>query len=523
MNYEHKDDYQYNSCIARGICSINPRNSALQTVLVLYLRLFAKFAINQEIDEKTKKFILNTIATTIYNLDFNESSFLYAIKIFQQKLPLLIKEYVESSSESELKIEEEKAQKLFKETPNAVQSIRFGEKVLNEGVKNIPYEIRDLYNIILVIVKSISINLLDLESFDKSYSKGFKTILNLLSEINLKDYDKDKLINDIVEAANVDVKVMYLLREAQEERYGIQYQNEVSFTTTPNKAVLAVGGNIRELENILEAFKDSDIDIYTHDEMMIAHTFPKFASYKNLKGQFGQGIENCLIDFATFPGPIILTKHSLHNVENLYRGLLFTTDYMTDPKGVIKISDNNFSEVIASAQAAKGFKTGKICETITVGIDYEKTLESINETFKNKSFKKVFVIGLDNYSIEQKSYFEKILRLASRDTLIISFSYYQEAENIMHFNTCYDNFLWLKICEFLEKFNLPIKVFIPKCDSSTISQIIYLSQKNNAEIYMGICTPILLNPSLISSMQANFLIKQITNAKKDLEEIYKDK
>ena len=273
-------------------------------------------------------------------------------------------------------------------------------------------------------MKSISINLLDLESFDKSYSEGFKTILNLLSEINLKDYDKDKLINNIVEAANVDVKVMYLLREAQEERYGIQYQNEVSFTTTPNKAVLAVGGNIRELENILDAFKDSDIDVYTHDEMMIAHTFPKFASYKNLKGQFGQGIENCLIDFATFPGPIILTKHSLHNVENLYRGLLFTTDYMTAPKGVIKISDNNFSEVIASAQAAKGFKTGKICETITVGIDYEKTLESINETFKNKSFKKVFVIGLDNYSIEQKSYFEKILRLASRDTLIISFSYY---------------------------------------------------------------------------------------------------
>lgn len=523
MNYEHKDDYQYNSCIARGICSINPRNSALQTVLVLYLRLFAKFAINQEIDEKTKKFILNTIATTIYNLDFNESSFLYAIKIFQQKLPLLIKEYVESSSESELKIEEEKAQKLFKETPNAVQSIRFGEKVLNEGVKNIPYEIRDLYNIILVIVKSISINLLDLESFDKSYSKGFKTILNLLSEINLKDYDKDKLINDIVEAANVDVKVMYLLREAQEERYGIQYQNEVSFTTTPNKAVLAVGSNIRELEYILEALKDFDIDVYTHDEMMLAHTFPKFSEYKNLKGQFGQGVENCLIDFATFPGPIILTKHSLHNVENLYRGLLFTTDYTTSPNGVIKIHNNDFSKVIEATNSAKGFKTGKVCETITIGVNFEKALNDISEKIENNNYKNIFIIGLDNYSIEQKSYFEKILRLASNDTLIISFSYYQEAENIMHFNTCYDNFLWLKICESLEKFNISIKIFIPKCVRSTISQIVYLSQKENNEIYIGICAPILLNPSLINTIQSIFKIKRIGNAKKDLEEIYKDK
>ena len=49
MSYDNFEDFQYDSCVSRGICSINPRNSALQTVLVLYLRLFAKFAI--EIDE----------------------------------------------------------------------------------------------------------------------------------------------------------------------------------------------------------------------------------------------------------------------------------------------------------------------------------------------------------------------------------------------------------------------------------------------------------------------------------------
>jgi hydroxylamine reductase (hybrid-cluster protein) len=63
--------------------------------------------------------------------------------------------------------------------------------------------------------------------------------------------------------------------------------------------------------------------------MMLAHTFPKFSEYKRLKGQYGQGLENCLLDFATFPGPIILTAHSLHNIENFYRGRLFTTDYIT--------------------------------------------------------------------------------------------------------------------------------------------------------------------------------------------------
>ena len=66
------DDYQYDSCVSRGICSISPRNSALQTVLVLYLRLFAKYASELDdinsIDKETKNFILNTISITLYNL-----------------------------------------------------------------------------------------------------------------------------------------------------------------------------------------------------------------------------------------------------------------------------------------------------------------------------------------------------------------------------------------------------------------------------------------------------------------------
>ena len=100
------------------------------------------------------------------------------------------------------------------------------------------------------------------------------------------------------------------------------------------------------------------------NDMMLAHTFPKFSTYQHLRGQYGQGIENCLLDFATFPGPIILTKHSLHNIENFYRGRLFTTDYTSSPKGIIKIENNDFSDIIDSAKKSKGFKTGKQCETV---------------------------------------------------------------------------------------------------------------------------------------------------------------
>ena len=163
-----------------------------------------------------------------------------------------------------------------------------------------------------------------------------------------------------------------------------------------------VGYNIKELENILENVKNENIDVYTHDDMILAHTFPKFRKYAHLKGHFGKGLENCLIDFAIFPGPIILTRNSLHNIENFYRGRLFTTDYSISPKGVIKIDSSNFEEVITSAKKAKGFKTGKICNSIIIGFNYDEITELIDEKIKSCKYKQIFIIGPDENIEEQK-------------------------------------------------------------------------------------------------------------------------
>ena len=405
MKNEFFEEFQYNSCISRGICSISPQNSALQTVLVLYLRLFAKYSMNINIDKSIKDFILNTISITIYNPEFNEKSFLYAMKNFREILPKIIEKSSETNKEKELETEKNKALELFQETENIIDAIKFGEKIFNRGVKNISPEIRDLYNIMLVISKSISINLLDLESFEKYNDLAFETILSIYSKINLEEKNIEALKTEIYKAVETDLELMKLIRNSQEERYGMQGKEEVSYTTIPNKAVLVVGSNIRELETVLEALKNEDIDIYTHDDMMLAHTFPNFKMYPRLKGQYGQGIENCLLDFATFPGPIVLTKHSLHNIENFYRGRLFTTDYTTNPKGIIKIENNNFEKVIKEAYNSKGFKRGRQCETISIGYNYDEIISCIKSKLENNDYKQIFIIGLDGYSLEQRTYF----------------------------------------------------------------------------------------------------------------------
>ncbi len=518
----YNEDYQYDSCISRGICSVNPRTSSLQEILLLYLNMASYYALkleeNSQTNTKIKNLILNTISVMVSNPEFSENDFQAIVKGFNEELPALIQSYEELCKKNGKKAEYLKTPVKINKSSDIAESIRFGQKEYQKRIKNLNEETQDLYRIVFVLAKSICINILDLESF--GITEGYPQILKLLNSLNIESEEKE-LKKIIKEASDFDNFLMKKLYTAKTEKYGKQQAKEVSYSTTKGKAILVVGSNIRELEIILEAFKDKEIDVYTHDEMILAHTFPKFWEYKNLKGQFGQGMENCLLDFATFPGPIILTRHSLYNVEHLYRGRLYTTDFASS-KGVIRISNNNFSEVLKGIEDTKGFKTGKICEDEVVGYDFEKLTNEINS--KIESFSRIFVIGINGYTKEIQNYFKKLLEYIPEDILVVSLFSCKEKNNIISVNACYDSFAMLKISEeILEKYNKPVTLFFPTCNRHTVSKMIYLSKYPNAEIFVGKCTPITLNPNLIFTLTKVYGIKGLSTPKKDLKSILEKK
>ena len=539
----YNEDYQYDSCVSRGICSVNPRTSSLQEVLVLYLKTTAYYALKLydfgKINTDAKHVILNTISIMVSNPEFSESDFELLTARFNEVLPDIIEEYQEICKEKGVEPDLIKTPLKSYKKMDIIQAIQFGEKEFLKGAKALSQEVRDLYKVLFVIAKSICINILDLETYEAEEPEGYLTILQILDSLNSVEQDVEKIKSLILDVSKIDNKLMKLLRRTQEERYGKQRVFEVSFTTTPGKAVLVVGSNIRELEDILDALMQMDIYVYTHDEMMLANTFPKFAEYKNLKGQFGQGMESCLLDFATFPGPIILTKHSLFNVEHLYRGRLYTTDTAYS-KGVIPIKNKDFSDVIKAANETKGFKTGKQCESVNIGFNYDEFLEILKEKLAAKKYTHIFIIGQGGYTLDQQTYFNKLLRQTPDDVLIISLSYPHSRDNIIHLNGCYDSFAVTKIAEGVgvnegvnegvnkggngeENRAIPITVFFPQCSRHTMSQMMFLSSIDNLGIYVGKCTPIILNPNLINTLNKVFNIHGLSSVKKDLDEILNKK
>ena len=139
---------------------------------------------------------------------------------------------------------------------------------------------------------------------------------------------------------------------------------------------------------------------------------------------------------------------------------------------------------------------------------------------KQRKFDRIFIIGLGAYTLEQKAYFEKLLAKTPDNVLIISLSYCIQRENIICVNACFDSFALTKIAEGIsEETSAPISVFFPKCDRHSISQMIYLNRNERINIYVGKCTPIMLNPNMMITLKNLFGINSLTSVKKDLDDI----
>ena len=524
MQNESNSVYQYDRCVSRGICSINPATASLQEVIIIYLKYISYYGLKlkeEGIEDKSIcNFILNTISILCSNYEISQTDFYTINSSFSQELSKIIDKYEELCREKGVTPEHLNTQIVFSKNLNINDYIRFGEREFNKRVKNLSENIRNLYRILFILIKSICINILTFESYGMVIHDEISEVMHTFNFLNTSKKDKNELKKFALKLAASDCKLMKKLKAVQEKTYGKPEETEVSFSTTKGKGILVVGSNIKELEQILDKTKDEDIDIYTHDNMILAHTYPRFREYKNLKGQFGQGMENCLLDFSTFPGPIILTRHSLFNIENLYRGRLFSTG-IAYSKGVVQIKNNDFSEVINSAKETKGFKTGKKCAPEKIGYDYEKINEDIKEKLKTQNYSNIIIIGVQGYSNDEKEYFENFIKHIPKNTLVISLPCCDSYDNIICLNSNYDFYSMLKISNEIlniEK-NKKINLIFPFCNRHTLSIMLRLSEFDNANIYFGSWNQTTINPNIMESLKTDFGMHEIISPKKDLQKI----
>ena len=496
----------------------------------MYLKLLAFYTIELHslggVSKAAEDIILNTMSGLMYNLEFGNEQFRHTLFRLRSIIVDSKNTYLSICKSRGIEPKFIKTNLKVTNKLDLTSLIRLGEQEYTNKTEHLMPDRKNLFEIMFFIIKSLCINLVDIKSYEVNDSiekTAYDEILILLNFLNYMDARLKDILHEIDKSVEINSQLLRIIRQAKIDRYGKPEPAEVSYSTRPNKAILVAGTNIRELEKVLEFTKDKNIDVYTHGEMILAHMFPAFKKYPHLRGQYGTGVENCLLDFATFPGAILIAKHSLENIEYLYRGRLFTTDNFVPP-GVIKVNNDDFTQLVQSTLNAKGFKKGKQRESITVGCAIDEIGASLEPFLQNiKKYKQVIIIAPESNSQRNRLYFETLLKLIPDDIFVITLSYSKESENVLYLNATSDFPFTYTILDVIhektKELGMDISLFVSKCDKHVISNIINIKRLGVKNLFLSKCSPITLNPTLIQILDKAYNIKQATYAPNDLEQI----
>ncbi len=522
-------------CFTRGICSINPNLASVHEVIMLYLKELSFYLVRLKTfgitNEKIKETIIYALFNMITNIEYNQQQFQNLIAELYDYINQSKFLYEKACTERNIEIETHKTYFKYGKNFELTDAIRKGEKYFLKKSYIFSHEQKDYYDILLFLAKSIGLKLMEFKRIGKDHEEAYYTILSLFDTNFPQDFQEEKIKEHIKKIISVYYDLVKQLFYTQNELYGESTPTEVSFSTVPGKAILVSGSDLKKLELVLKAAEGKDINIYTHGiEMLMAHTYPKLKSHPNLKGHFGSSLESTLVDFASFPGAILMTKGTLQKIEYLYRGRLFTLDPVAST-GIIGIKNLNFEPLIKSALKAKGFTHTTIKPSMNVGYNFQEIsnkIDSIVDKVLKNEIKHLFIIGLLNKpNLAYKQYFENFFNLLPENCYAFSLSVNKNTKNIFHLDSFYDYSLIYKLIKQIKLKTdikeLNLSMFITTCDKHTISNLLYLKHIGVKNVYMCKCPSSLLNPSLINTLQKTFNIQEISQPQNDLDNILNNK
>lgn len=536
MKYNNEYNHNYidvNECTSRGACSISPTIASLEELSIIFLQHLAYYilklnelgASNNEIQYE----IIKVLASLVTVNEFSENQLFSIIQNEYFMLNNTKATYKKLCKEKNIHSKDLKNIEEFNSTTTLPKAIALGEKIFLQKYYKKTTEQKNLTEILYIVVKSVSINLIKLSDFENIDSNIYHEILITLNLLNNKKVTTTEILSRIKELSRYDKELQIRISDSLEKFFGKIAKTEVSHSTRKGKAILVSGNNFFDLMKILNETKDKDIDIYTHSNLLITHALQKFHEFPHLKGHYGDTTENCILDFATFPGSILLTKNARTNNEYLYRGRLFSSDYIV-PNGVIKIENDDYTPVIETTLKAKGFSKGKTKDNTIIGYNEDEILEQFSqiiEKINSNSLNRLYIIGLDAHTELQKEYFNELFSKLQDNEFAISFGYESKKENVLTINI--GNYVPLAtniLKKLFAKYSITsdkLVFFFTTCDVMTISSIVMLSSLGAKKIYMAQCPPTLVNPSVYETFNKTFNINTTTTVKEDLQKIRNEK
>lgn len=291
--------------------------------------------------------------------------------------------------------------------------------------------------------------------------------------------------------------------------------------------ILVTGHDLLDLENLLKQTEGTGVNVYTHGEMLPAHSYPELRKYAHLAGHYGDAWQKQKREFAAFPGPVLATTNCILIPTEQYGDRVFTTRVTAVPGGT-RIIDDDFTPLIDKAKACPALpaQEGK---SSTIGFHYQTVLglaDQVVAAVKGGQIRHFFLIGGCDGAEPGRNYFSDFAQQAPDDTVILTLGCgkyrirnheeYGEIGGIprlLDMGQCNDAYSAIQVALALSKAfdcgvnDLPLTLVISWFEQKAVAVFLTLLHLGVKGIRLGPNPPAFITPGVMQVLQEQFDVR----------------
>lgn len=433
-------------CHKVGVCGKTPRVAALQDLTVHAAKIIGFYAdklrkMGEPVSDEVNRFTLYALFTTLTNVNFDETRFVDILGQASKHVIQLREQYTAACARTGATAERpfgvhlpvpltSDCEKLIELGKQVGVLRRFSDPATQSGAAVSEMLIYGLKGVAAYTDHS----LMNGKEDPAIYEYMHRALAFMAGPDNL---DLTKALPLALEAGKANVASMALLYDSN-KTLGVPTPTTVPVKPFPGKAILVSGHDLIMLKGLLEKTEPLGINVYTHGEMLPAHSYPSLKKHKNLVGHFGGAWMRQSVEFPEFPGAIMMTTNCLTEPKESYGGRLFTAGavgWKNVPHLGNTMADLDFAPLIAAAQQAPGFTANdkaftyadpagqKRPETLTVGFGHE-TIQSVApqllEAIKKGDITRFFLVGGCDGFEGQRSYYTELVQNLPKTAVVLT-------------------------------------------------------------------------------------------------------
>ena len=505
-----------------GVCGKRHETAKLQdrlTGALISLATTAKAA-SEYVNVSTDTLIITSLFTTVTNVSFNDKT----ISI------LLGRIYLEHA-------------RLAKESGMASEAFNYDFDMSRVWTDD--EDIRSLKSLILFGLKGMAAYAYHANVFgytDSDVTAFFYEALRAIGE----DHTMEELLPLVLKTGGINLKCMALLDKANTESLGIPKPTIVPLKVEKGPFIVVTGHDLSDMKTLLEQTDGKGVNVYTHGEMLPAHSYPELKKHEQLKGNFGTAWQNQTKEFADIPAPVLFTTNCLMPPRDSYADRVFTTGVVSYPGTAHIGEDKDFTPVIDKAVELKGYDDDKQFTginggaAVATGFSHKAVLplaDKITEAVKSGQVRHFFLVGGCDGAKPGRNYYTDFVRLAPKDTVILTLACGKYRFNDMDLGTvaglprlmdmgqCNDAYSAIKVAKALATAlsctvnELPLSMVLSWYEQKAVSVLLTLLHLGIKNILLGPTLPAFVSPAVLKYLSYQYGIAQTTTPEEDLKKL----